>query len=70
MNVWKFGSAFTTSLQAASAALGIPSKSESIDGKTLFSIPIKDMNWVELTKYCKEDVYVCYKIFKYLEMYV
>ena len=69
MNFWKFGGMYPTPLEAAAASLGIQSKSEEFDGRTLYKIPINEMNWTELDKYCKEDVEVTYKIYKKLEKY-
>lgn len=66
MNDWKMGGWNASSLQTVSAMLGVKSKSEEVSGQTMYTIPIEEMDWDELKKYCEEDVFVTYQIFKRL----
>lgn len=70
MNFWKFGGMFPSPLEAVAASLGIKSKSEKFDGKTLYRIPIQNMDWDELKKYCEEDIEVAYLIYNKLKKYM
>lgn len=63
---WKMGSWNACSLQTISAMLGVKSKSEAISGRDMYLVPIEEMDWDELKKYCEEDVWVTYQIYKRL----
>lgn len=64
LEMWKFSGGNNISLEVICSSLGISSKSTSVTGTNLYTYNINDIDFVELVKYCEEDVNCCRLIYE------
>lgn len=67
MLLWRCSGYQSVSLEVACASLNIPVKFTEHTGKDLWEIELEDMDWDMVEKYCNNDMYSSYLIYKLLD---
>lgn len=70
MEMWKFGSWNSVSLETICAVLGRNSKKAEVTGGDLWLLDVEEINFDDLGAYCEDDVEDCYYIYKTIKSYV